>query len=1740
MGHDKDKPIALSPEITPPPSPAGSPFSDTTIDWDSELEAWGASLPLGSGSSERGRAPEPDMAPPPDADKIEFSPDDMASGELTVTGVAPPAFDEPVARVLPEIDERRAGDVRLQPAAAAVEALAPPDDSGILIIPDVEQLERAAASADTPPSAGETTDLNAAVPSDVSEPIVIMPVEPEAGRGLSADDGLPELSGVFVVEEAGEVEQVAGREAPPDLFDAEPPDERPASLDAIAQSPLPEFLPADLFAALATGAVLDPVDTSQRYWRDQVAAFADELVTARAAEAPDGRPDAVQIALAGARAAERGGLADEARRFYDDALALEPGCRAALRGHLRLCDPMAAPHDARSLLAALAAGPDGEAHRVLLEHWDLVRPDGVGSVPPQGFAVDERTGPAAALAAAERALRARSPSAAAAALMAAARALDGPTGGALAATAARLLEIDGGDAATISAAREEAGRLEPAHPGHLLAELRRAARLAPTEALAALDQALELPAAPALRAAVLRWTAALARALGLHDDAAERLARAARAWPGGRLPRRDRLDIAARLVGGGTSSAPDYLNGLSGDERILLALRLAPVWRAEGRDLALRTALEAALEEDPTAVPLALIAEELAATARDPAARAEALRLWASGDPARRAMAQVLRARALEATSDQAGVIEALRLAAAAHPLEPAFWPLAWRLLDSGDGAAAATALEQGAAGWQTLGGEPLVPALRERAAEVRSAASAPDRIAAALPAGPAQEDDPGQIAARMLDPDADPAAIARALTASAPPGVSHRVLEAAGWMLQAGDGREALAWLLPRWQQGPRLAPATALVRRLSRHLAEPAARAALLGELVEIAASSRERLVALFHRAEALEQAGDRPAAAAAYRELLASELPQDADLGLRRVLWSVRDGRSLLALTRDEVDARQGAGLVDGAIDALTEQARICRELLDDEAGARAALAAAAELGAVPPESELAGLLEACRDGRWTDVVTSLETLARHEELNPASLLTMAALLDEARAGGHRTNDLLAAAATREGAHPSLAPLVQLLSREPDPETAISADLIERLAQLLGSLPQADGRAIATVLVQAADLRQAQGAAGASLALLRAAAGHDPDALVPRALLRRALVHDQDWTAAADAAESEATAALALSHQVTALLTAAVISETRLGDRARAIRLLGRILEVDPRDEEAFSRLRRLHVETSDNAGLAALLAARLRAADPEEATALRLERARLLAGPLANREAGKQELRALLAEQPQHVEALSRLGDLEFEDGAFAVAAELFIRQARFDKDPERLRTLFLRIGRIYSHHLPDTKLAIGAFERVLRIDPGSIEALEALSELHVRQSDARRAIAVTEPLLEREQDPQRRLALHLRLATQWERLGDARRAGVHLRKAADESPRNLQAVGELARHYERSKDLQGRNILLDRSLAHFADDLRANPANLEALRALIPLYRWRHRPACATAAAQLLAVFTGDPAERAEALAAGAPPLEGRRLAPLANPALDERAFPVALPSGVRSIMRLLGPALGRAYRPSLRRWDVGRTERVPAGAGPRVIVDAIAADLGLRTFELYVSAARPRTLAVEPGEPPALILGNEIAALGPTALRAAGGYQLRLVQTHFDLLAAGSPEALGILLAGVVRQFVPDFAHPDLPDAEVSAAAAHISRALSRGLRNELAPFAAEIAAPFALGRLHLAVQETAARAALLASGDLATTLQLLFLTDGLPLSPGTLLGSPLGQALVDFALSEDHDELVSALDAVS
>ncbi|HEY0711751.1 MAG TPA: hypothetical protein VGF45_03700, partial [Polyangia bacterium] len=513
---------------------------------------------------------------------------------------------------------------------------------------------------------------------------------------------------------------------------------------------------------------------------------------------------------------------------------------------------------------------------------------------------------------------------------------------------------------------------------------------------------------------------------------------------------------------------------------------------------------------------------------------------------------------------------------------------------------------------------------------------------------------------------------------------------------------------------------------------------------------------------------------------------------------------------------------------------------------------------------------------------------------------------------------------------------------------------------------------------------------------------------------------------------------------------------------------------------------------------------------------------------------------RELREVLALDAGNLTALNALSAMELEDGDPKLAAELCWQQVKVETDPGRLLDGLVRIGRLYRGPLADPALAASAYERVLDLDPNHREALEALSEAYTRAGDATRGIGVIDRLLELETDKDRRRPLLLRLGTLWEAAGDVKRAGVALRHAADEYPGNLDVIGDLVRFYERQNDLSARNFLLDGAIGLLRADVRSGRGRNAALRNLVSLLRWRGRPASALAAAQLLSrlAVTGPQRAEAAALAASAANALGQdgraRMQSLSDLRGNDRALPADLPPGLVHVMRVLGPPLTRSIKPDVKRFQVGRTEKQPRGSQMRTELDEVARELGVRDFDAYVTMRLAGALAIEPGDPAAVIVGAGIAAQGGPALRFAGAYCMRLIETHFALLMRDGPIEAAAFVAGLVKQFVPDHRPPMVPDLAIEAASARISRALNRSLRAELAPLAVQLSSAHAPEALFTALQETGARAGLLACGDIAVALDVLAVFSGrADLAVPGLLEQPLIAHVVDFALSDDYDALV-------
>ena len=474
-------------------------------------------------------------------------------------------------------------------------------------------------------------------------------------------------------------------------------------------------------------------------------------------------------------------------------------------------------------------------------------------------------------------------------------------------------------------------------------------------------------------------------------------------------------------------------------------------------------------------------------------------------------------------------------------------------------------------------------------------------------------------------------------------------------------------------------------------------------------------------------------------------------------------------------------------------------------------------------------------------------------------------------------------------------------------------------------------------------------------------RAALAMDPTSLAAAMAIRRQAARGGDIARAVDATESEAACLLLPEHRVRALLLAAALAEEAargeeggVPHRRRALALLRAVLDIEPAHDAAF-----------EQTALAARGVARMRRgwrtrwrrASRWRPTRSRSRRCASRAPTCWRRSWPIAPGRApswtrILHKQPEHPRALARLADLLWEDGAWDEAGEVYLRRTLVEREPTKLREIFLRLGHIYRERVPDPRRAVTAFERVRTIEPDNRDALRALSDLYLAEGDAKQALPVTERLAAIEPDPQQRIAHRVRLGDLLMRTGDLRRAATELRRVVDMAPRHVAAVTTLAQLLERARDQAGRRALLDHTVGLMRHDVQRGELDVGTLQALVSLLVSARTPAGGGGRGR---------AGRRRWAAGGAAGARAGAVARRAAPPGDRRALlPARVAAGRPPDLRQLGPSLrpaGAEMVQQLHRLGVSRADRLGRGDGPRPTFDAVAAELGAGDFELYLKKA---------------------------------------------------------------------------------------------------------------------------------------------------------------------------------------
>ncbi len=336
----------------------------------------------------------------------------------------------------------------------------------------------------------------------------------------------------------------------------------------------------------------------------------------------------------------------------------------------------------------------------------------------------------------------------------------------------------------------------------------------------------------------------------------------------------------------------------------------------------------------------------------------------------------------------------------------------------------------------------------------------------------------------------------------------------------------------------------------------------------------------------------------------------------------------------------------------------------------------------------------------------------------------------------------------------------------------------------------------------------------------------------------------------------------------QQVEVLLQAASVWEDKIGDRDRAGDVYERILQLDGQNLTASIQLEQVYKAQGNWEKLIELLLARV------EFTAESSQRVQILqnVAEIYEKEVGDQEgafvvLQAAFRENYADKAVSGELERLATATNKWSELLSEYTQMVQTISDPKIAADLWVKIGRWYGEHLGHLDYAIASEQQALTLEPNHKEALENLAGFYRKKNQWPELVSTLSRHAELEDEPSRKVQLHLDMAELWEgALADQVQAVSAYRAALDTDGSTLPALKALERLYRRNEQwpdlieiLQKKATVLEdtqevidlkhqvgqlfeerlgdgqRAIGSFKEILAVDPQNIAALKSLERLY-----------------------------------------------------------------------------------------------------------------------------------------------------------------------------------------------------------------------------------------------------------------------------------------------------------------
>ncbi len=587
---------------------------------------------------------------------------------------------------------------------------------------------------------------------------------------------------------------------------------------------------------------------------------------------------------------------------------------------------------------------------------------------------------------------------------------------------------------------------------------------------------------------------------------------------------------------------------------------------------------------------------------------------------------------------------------------------------------------------------------------------------------------------------------------------------------------------------------------------------------------------------------QMGQADAAIEGYRQVLDRDPTNQAALGALERLSA--DGRHSLAIAeileplyRGQGDYQKLIGVHEVQVSQAAEPARKVEllhqvaSLHEDAAGdVNAAFDTLARALAVDPahEETQAGLDRLARvTGRYQDLARVFEQLAvaqKDPELGSRLYSSAASVFENLVGDGDRAIELYRKVLSIDPTNLAAAESLQKLFRSAERYGDMSL-ILQRKAEILEDVEEQKASLYQAALLEEEVLERQENAIGVYLKILEI----DGEDLRSIDALVKLYLGLSRWEELLSVYSKKADLVLDTDEKKLIFYQVGAVYERELSDVRRAIDAYQKVLELDPDDLTALSRLDVLYQTAGNWQELLSILQHEAElTADPSEAVSYQYRIAELYEKHLGDIDRSVELYREILNIQPDHPPTLAALEGIKDGKRAPLAAASVLEPvydsvgeygklisvlevQVRFSDDAFAKVELLHRVARLYEESLGDRSRAFETYARAIGQDSQNEESLGSLERLAMMIERWPAVAALYDAELDKlETDPERFVELGLRAAQVYEvQLENPEQAVARYRRVLAADPENQVAVRSLDRLFTQMERWQDLSEILAR-------------------------------------------------------------------------------------------------------------------------------------------------------------------------------------------------------------------------------------------------------------------------------------------------------------------------------------------